>query len=104
MTMAMAWGVRMMFAQVQAWRGQKRTLLLGETSTDDEDVTLPPARNLKPASKKAKGSSNLAKRSKDTPSTGPIKKLPTNMVRDGSSRNGPPQKLPDVVMLFQVDV
>ena len=65
---------------------KKRTLLLGETSTDDEDNVFwekhrPfwPQNNVKPASKKAKGP---AKRSKDTPSTGPIKKLPSKMVKE----------------------
>ena len=74
---------------------KKRTLLLGETSTDDEGVTLPPTHNLKPASKKAKGSSNPAKRR--TPKTGPIKKkLSSKMVRDGSCSHSPSEKLPDV--------
>ena len=81
---------------------KKRTLLLGETSTDDEDNVFwekhrPfwPQNNVKPASKKAKGP---AKRSKDTPSTGPIKKLPSKMVKETSSTS-PTEKLPDANMV-----
>ena len=81
---------------------KKRTLLLGETSTDDEDNVFwekhrPfwPQNNLKPASKKAKGP---AKRSKDTPSTGPIKKLPSNIIKETSSTS-PTEKLPDANMV-----